>query len=134
MIIINKIQKAIYDCLDAENTENFQKLAGIFTYIEKNTKYPYIFIKINKLEDKSTFFNSVYNCNFSINIYDKNTSNGFIVNISEEIKELFKNLSNFSITGYNTIDIEYNNFNVFLENNDTVWHGELIYDFTIRQN
>ena len=117
MIVINRIQKAIYDCLKAQNSENFQVLKGIFNYLDKNTDFPYIFVNINNVEDLSTFSKNIYSCSVSINIFDKNTTNGFVVNLADEIKDVFYNLNNFDMDDYETdnfevIDIKFENFKI----------------------
>ncbi len=131
MIIINKLQKSVYDCLKSQNSQNFQNIVGIFTYIEKNMDLPYIFMTIKDFNDISTFSKGIYSVKLSINIYDKNTTNSFVINIANEIKNIFKNLSNFIIDEYDLIDIKYNDFSILLENNNDIWHGELSYNIII---
>ena len=138
MIVIIRIQKAIYDCLKSQNSENFQTLKGIFNYLDKNTDFPYIFTTINNVEDLSTFSRDIYSCSVSINIFDKNTTNTFVVNIANKIKEIFRDLDNFEMDDYETdnfevIDIRFENFKITLENNNTIWQGELIYNIIVKK-
>ena len=133
MIIINKLQKAVYDCLKSQNSQNFQKLTGIFNYIEKNSSFPYIFITTKDFKDISTYSKKIYTCSLIINIYEENTTNGFVINLANEIKEIFSNILYFSMDEYELIDLEYLNFNILLENNNKIWNGELIYNTIIRK-
>ena len=78
MTIINEVQKTIYDCLSSQTGSNFLNLNGIFTYVEKNSEFPYIFISTRKIDDLSTFSKTIYNYSIEINIFDKNTRNNYI--------------------------------------------------------
>ncbi len=133
MIVINEIQKSIYNCLKSQNSDNFQKLKGIFNYLDKNIDFPYIFTNINSIEDLSTFSKNIYSCSISINIFDKNTTNSFVVGLADEIKNIFNNLNNFEINNFKIIDIKFNNFKIALENNNTIWQGELVYSIIVKK-
>lgn len=133
MIVINEIQKSIYNCLKSQESVNFEKLKGIFNYLDKNTDFPYIFTNINSMEDISTFSKSIYSCSISINIFDKNTTNSFVVNLADEIKNIFSNLNNFEIENFEIINIKFNNFKIALENNNTIWQGELAYTIIVKK-
>ncbi len=133
MIVINEIQKSIYNCLKSQNSDNFQKLKGIFNYLDKNIDFPYIFTNINSIEDLSTFSKNIYSCSISINIFDKNTTNSFVVGLADEIKNIFNNLNNFEIDNFKIIDIKFNNFKIALENNNTIWQGELVYSIIVKK-
>ena len=133
MIIINEIQKSIYNCLKSQNSDNFQKLKGIFNYLDKNTDFPYIFTNINAIEDLCTFSKDIYSCSISINIFDKNTTNSFVVNLADEIKNIFSTLNNFEMQNFKIMDIKFNNFKITLESNNTIWQGELIYNILVEK-
>ena len=128
-MMIDNLQKAILNCLNNQSSDNFLKLNGIFNYIDKNQELPYIFYFINNIKDCSTYSSKIYSCGLSINIYDKNTSSVYIVNLIEEIKNIFKNINNLSTKNLKIIDIIFNEANIMLENNNTLWKGEL--NFTI---
>lgn len=127
--MIDNLQKTILSCLNNQNSENFAKLNGIFNYIDKNQELPYIFYFINNIKDYSTYTTQIYSCNLNINIYDKSTSSLYIVNLIEEIKNIFKNINNLSTKNLKIIDIIFNEANILLENNNIIWKGEL--NFTI---
>ena len=133
MIVINEIQKSIYNCLKLQNSDNFQKLKGIFNYLDKNTDFPYIFTNINAIEDLCTFSKDIYSCSISINIFDKNTTNSFVVNLADEIKNIFSTLNNFEMQNFKIMDIKFNNFKITLESNNTIWQGELIYNILVEK-
>ncbi len=133
MIVINEIQKSIYNCLKSQNSDNFQKLKGIFNYLDKNTDFPYIFTNINAIEDLCTFSKDIYSCSISINIFDKNTTNSFVVNLADEIKNIFSTLNNFEMQNFKIMDIKFNNFKITLESNNTIWQGELIYNILVEK-
>lgn len=127
--MIDNLQKTILSCLNNQNSENFAKLNGIFNYIDKNQELPYIFYFITNIKDYSTYTTQIYSCDLGINIYDKSTSSLYIINLIEEIKNIFKNIDNFSATNIKIIDITFNESNILLESNNTIWKGEL--NFTI---
>lgn len=127
--MIDNLQKAILNCLNNQSSDNFLKLNGIFNYIDKNQELPYIFYFINIIKDRSTYSSKIYSCGLSINIYDKNTTSIYVVNLIEEIKNIFKNINNLSTKNLKIIDIIFNEANIMLENNNTLWKGEL--NFTI---
>ena len=133
MIVINEIQKSIYNCLKSQNSDNFQKLKGIFNYLDKNTDFPYIFTNINAIEDLCTFSKDIYSCSISINIFDKNTTNSFVVNLADEIKNIFSTLNNFEMQNFKIMDIKFNNFKITLESNNTIWQGELVYNILVEK-
>lgn len=132
MTIINEVQKTIYNCLNGQTSTNFSNLEGIFTYIEKNSDYPYIFISINKIENLSTFSKNIYSYSIGINVFDKNTSNSFVTNITEEIQSIFSNISNFTVNDYKILDIKFKEINTSLESNNTIWKSEIIFNFIIQ--
>ena len=41
--MIDELQKIVLNCLNNQTSENFKQLSGIFNYIDKNQKFPYIF-------------------------------------------------------------------------------------------
>jgi hypothetical protein len=131
MTIINEVQKTIFDCLSKQDGKNFLILNGIFTYIEKNSNFPYIFISINKAEDLSTFSKSIHSYLIGINVFDKNTTNSFITNISDDIKLLFSNISNFISINYEILDIKFKQITTLLESNNTIWKNEILFEFII---
>lgn len=127
--MIDNLQKAILNCLNNQTSDNFLKLNGVFNYIDKNQELPYIFYFINNIKDRSTYSSKIYSCGLSINIYDKNTTSIYVVNLIEEIKNIFKNINNLSTKNLKIIDIIFNEANILLENNNIIWKGEL--NFTI---
>ena len=129
MIIVNNLQKSIYECLKSQNSAGFKKLTGIFNYIDKNTDFPYIFFSVRGVDDISSYSKNIYSCTLIINIFDKNTTGSFIINLADEIKIIFSNISNFSMQNCKILDIKSNNFKISLENNNTIWKGEI--DFNI---
>lgn len=132
--IINNLKKSIYDCLSSQTSSSFSQLSGIFTYLEKNKAFPYIFISIENIEDNSTFSKNIYNYSVVIEIYDKNSSGNFVSNLAEDIKEIFANKSNLTSEYFSIIDIKYNKMNISLENDNTIWKSRIIFDFIISVN
>lgn len=132
--ITNNLKKSIYDCLNSQTSSSFNQLSGIFTYLEKNKVFPYIFISIENIEDNSTFSKNIYNYSVVIEIYDKNSSGNFVSNLAEDIKEIFANKSNLISEYFSIIDIKYNKMNILLENDNTIWKSRIIFDFIISVN
>ncbi|HSQ98017.1 MAG TPA: hypothetical protein VLL98_04855 [Rickettsiales bacterium] len=131
MTEISEVQKTIYNCLNGQTSTNFSNLQGIFTYIEKNSDFPYIFISTNKIENLSTFSKNIYSYSIGVNVFDKNTSNSFVVSIAEEIKSIFSDISNFTTNDYEILDIKFKEINISLESNNTIWKSEINFEFII---
>lgn len=125
--MIDELQKIVLNCLNNQTSENFKQLSGIFNYIDKNQKFPYIFYFINNIEDLSTYSKKIYSCDISINIYSKNQSSIYIVKILEEIKNIFVNINNFSSDKISIIDILINKSDIILEENNSIWRGEITF-------
>ncbi len=123
--MIDELQKIVLNCLNNQTSENFKQLSGIFNYIDKNQKFPYIFYFINNIEDLSTYSKKIYSCDISINIYSKNQSSIYIVKMLEEIKNIFVNINNFSSDKISIIDILTNKSDIILEENNSIWRGEI---------
>ena len=125
--MIDELQKIVLNCLNNQNSENFKQLSGIFNYIDKNQKFPYIFYFINNIEDLSTYSKKIYSCDISINIYSKNQSSIYIVKMLEEIKNIFVNINNFSSDKISIIDILINKSDIILEENNSIWRSEITF-------
>ena len=125
--MIDELQKIVLNCLDNQTSDNFKQLSGIFNYIDKNQKFPYIFYFINNIEDLSTYSKKIYSCDISINIYSKNQSSIYIVKMLEEIKNIFININNFSSDKISIIDILINKSDIILEENNSIWRGEITF-------
>ena len=123
--MIDELQKIVLNCLDNQTSDNFKQLSGIFNYIDKNQKFPYIFYFINNIEDLSTYSKKIYSCDISINVYSKNQSSIYIVKMLEEIKNIFININNFSSDKISIIDILINKSDIILEENNSIWRGEI---------
>lgn len=123
--MIDELQKIVLNCLNNQTSENFKQLSGIFNYIDKNQKFPYIFYFINNIEDLSTYSKKIYSCDISINIYSKNQSSIYIVKMLEEIKNIFVNINNFISDKISIIDILINKSDIILEENNLIWRGEI---------
>jgi len=134
MLIVNEIQRSLYDRLKSENSQNFRKLTGIFNYLDKNMDFPYIFMDMSGMKNLSTFSETIYLYSTSIDIYDKNTSNSFVINLAEEIKNIFDTITNFKMNNLEMIDIVFNGFTIALEADNTIWKGELLYDIIVKKN
>ena len=125
--MIDELQKIVLNCLDNQTSDNFKQLSGIFNYIDKNQKFPYIFYFINNIEDLSTYSKKIYSCDISINVYSKNQSSIYIVKMLEEIKNIFININNFSSDKISIIDILINKSDIILEENNSIWRGEITF-------
>ena len=125
--MIDELQKIVLNCLNNQTSENFKQLSGIFNYIDKNQKFPYIFYFINNIEDLSTYSKKIYSCDISINIYSTNQSSIYIVKMLEEIKNIFVNINNFSSDKISIIDILINKSDIILEENNSIWRGEITF-------
>lgn len=123
--MIDELQKIVLNCLNNQTSENFKQLSGIFNYIDKNQKFPYIFYFINNIEDLSTYSKKIYSCDILINVYSKNQSSIYIVKMLEEIKNIFVNINNFSSDKISIIDILINKSDIILEENNSIWRGEI---------
>ena len=125
--MIDELQKIVLNCLNNQTSENFKQLSGIFNYIDKNQKFPYIFYFINNIEDLSTYSKKIYSCDISINVYSKNQSSIYIVKMLEEIKNIFVNINNFNSDKISIIDILINKSDIILEENNSIWRGEITF-------
>ena len=133
-MIANKLQKCIYSCLKNRDSENFNRLVGIFNYMDKNTDFPYIFIAINKIDDLSNFTKKIYDFSIAINIFDKNTTNSFLFDIAEEIKAIFSDISTINSEDFAIMDIKFNSFNIEHEGDGMIWKGILSFNFIITES
>jgi len=131
MLILNKLQKTIYETLNNQTSDNFQKLTGIFNYVEKNKSFPYIFISSDEIKNLSTTSKEIYSVLININIFSNDTSNYYINCLVNEIRQLLKNPNNFNIKDYLIIDIKFNSYQIKLENNGTIWNGNIKTTFII---
>ena len=131
MLILNKLQKTIYETLNNQTSDNFQKLTGIFNYVEKNKSFPYIFISSDEIKNLSTTSKEIYSVLININIFSNDTSNYYINCLVNEIRQLLKNPNNFNINDYLIIDIKFNSYQIKLENNGTIWNGNIKTTFII---
>ncbi|MDD2839833.1 MAG: hypothetical protein PHY80_01750 [Rickettsiales bacterium] len=69
-----------------------------------------------------------------IYIFDKNTSNLYVLNLIEDIKLIFSDISNFETNNYNILDIKFKEINTTLENDNTIWKSKIIFDFITSVN
>ena len=132
--ITNNLKKSIYDCLGSQSNTPFTELTGIFTYVDKNQAFPYVFISVENMEDNSTFSKNIYTYSVSIEIFDKSLSSNFVMSISEEIKNLFKTISNFTTTDFSIIDVLFKENKISIENNNTIQESRILFDFIISVN
>lgn len=132
--ITNNLKKSIYDCLSSQSNTPFTELTGIFTYIDKNQAFPYVFISIENVKDNSTFSKSIYTYLVSIEIFDKSLNTNFVMSVSEEIKNLFKMLSNFTSTDFSIVDVLFKENKIIMENNNTIQKSRILFDFIISVN
>ncbi len=132
--ITNNLKKSIYDCLSSQSNAPFTELTGIFTYVDKNQAFPYVFISVENMKDNSTFSKSIYTYSVSIEIFDKSLSTNFVMSVSEEIKNLFKMLSNFTSTDFSIVDVLFKENKMTMENNNTIQKSRILFDFIISVN
>ncbi len=132
MLIINKLQKLIYNQLANSNKENIKKLKNIVSTSIINSDFPYLIIDINNLEIDKNFANDYYIVNIKIKIFDKNESNSNIINISSDIFMELSDLNNIYINNARIIDINLLNteLNLFNEIN-SIWSCNLNFKITI---
>lgn len=132
MLIINELQKIIYNQLTESKSENIKKLKNIASSSIINSDFPYLIIDINKIEIDKNFNNNCYIISTKIKIFDKNESSINITNISDDVFNEILNLAT-SYIGYNRI-IEVNlvntEINMFNEIN-SVWNCNLNFNFII---
>ena len=132
--ITNNLKKSIYDCLSSQSNAPFTELTGIFTYVDKNQAFPYVFIYVENMKDNSTFSKSIYTYSVSIEIFDKSLNTNFVMSVSEEIKNLFKMLSNFTSTDFSIVDVLFKENKITMENNNTIQKSRILFDFIISVN
>lgn len=132
--ITNNLKKSIYDCLSSQSNAPFTELTGIFTYVDKNQAFPYIFISVENMKDNSTFSKNIYTYSVSIEIFDKSLNTNFVMSVSEEIKNLFKMLSNFTSTDFSIVDVLFKENKITMENNNTIQKSRILFDFIISVN
>ncbi len=132
MLIINKLQRLIYNQLANSNKENIKKLKNIVSTSIINSDFPYLIIDINNLEIDKNFANDYYIVNIKIKIFDKNESNSNIINISSDIFMELSDLNNIYINNARIIDINLLNteLNLFNEIN-SIWSCNLNFKITI---
>lgn len=132
--ITNNLKKSIYDCLSSQSNTPFSELTGIFTYVDKNQAFPYAFISIENVKDNSTFSKIIYTYLVSIEIFDKSLSSNFVMSVSEEIKNLFKTISNFTSSDFSIVDVLFKENKMSIENNNTIQKSRILFDFIISVN
>lgn len=126
--MLNKLQKSIYDLLNNQTDIEFQNITGIFNYVDKNTKLPYIYFQINNVQNKSNYTTNLFLCNLSISVFDKNTSSNFIFDIMEKIKDIISNFENDII-----IDSKYISSNISIDITNIIIKGEIIFDLILKE-
>ena len=126
--MLNKLQKSIYDLLNNQTDIEFQNITGIFNYVDKNTKLPYIYFQINNIQNKSNYTTNLFLCNLSISVFDKNTSSNFIFDIMEKIKDIISNFENDII-----IDSKYISSNISIDIPNIIIKGEIIFDLILKE-
>jgi len=131
-MLINKVQEVLYNTIAEHTSDNFANLSGIFTYLDKNTVLPYIFISMGKVSDLSNFSENIYSYSIFINIFDKNTTNSFAINVMEETKEIFNNTSNFTSDEFSVIDIKFTDLFIERETSSDICKCGINVDFIIK--
>lgn len=116
MFILSKIQKIICNILENNNNEILEGINNIYTYIPKNAVKPYIFIENKKFLDRSNFVDKIFFIELNLNIFDENTSNLNILNISEQIVICLKNLINSVVEDLKILNISICNIENFFDN------------------
>ena len=56
------------------------------------------------------------------------------MSVSEEIKNLFKMLSNFTSTDFSIVDVLFKENKITMENNNTIQKSRILFDFIISVN
>jgi len=110
MFILNIINNIIYKTLKESNDKNIKKLTGIYTYLPKNTIFPYLFIECTNINKNNDYLEDIYNISVCLNIYDNNNSNINILEIVNSVKNEILKINNDNIIDVNLINIK-NSFN-----------------------
>lgn len=132
MLIINELQKIIYNQLIESKSENIKKLKNIASSSIINSDFPYLIIDINKIEIDKNFNNNCYIVSTKIKIFDKNESSINITNISDDVFKEILNLATSYIGCNRIIEVNLVNteINMFNEIN-SVWNCNLNFNFVI---
>ncbi len=100
----------IYNSLKNSDDKYIKIINGIYTYLPKNPIFPYIFIEYINIKQFDTFESNIYKFELNLKIYDKCTSSTNILNITDSVKDLLKNITAENILDIRIYDIK-NNFN-----------------------
>jgi hypothetical protein len=80
------LQKNIYECLASCSSTNFSRLSGIFSHVDKNTPFPHILVGISGSKNLSNFAKKIFCYTLKIDVFDKSSSNLFVMEILDEIR------------------------------------------------
>lgn len=123
--VLIELQKIIY--------QNINDDLNIFSYVEKNTSFPYGVINIENIVEENNFNYNLYKVSLNINIFDKNKSNVNIINIANKIKNNVINLIAISNDYFEILNILYDGSELKLYNDiEGIWSSILKLTIIIR--
>lgn len=125
--MITDLQKIIYDVLFS----NFTNIK-IFTHIEKNTDFPFVFIDIVNSKDISNFTEEIKNFEVEISIFDKNTTNSFALELGDKIEDILSIVENFN--DKNIIDVKFFGQTISMQSEKTIWQNKLKFNFITKKS
>lgn len=123
--ILVEFQKIIY--------QNIKDDLSIFSYVEKNTNFPYGVVNMENIIEEKNFNYNLYKISLNVNIFDKNKSNVNIINITNKIKNNILKLIGINNEYFEILDISYNNNELKLYNDiEGIWSSILKLNIIIR--
>ena len=123
--ILIEFQKTIY--------QNIKDDLSIFSYVEKNTNFPYGVVNIENIIEENNFNYNLYRISLNVNIFDKNKSNVNIINITNKIKNNILKLIGINNEYFEVLDISHNSNELKLHNDiEGIWSSVLKLTVIIR--
>ena len=123
--ILIEFQKTIY--------QNIKDDLNIFSYVEKNTNFPYGVVNIENVIEENNFNYNLYKISLNVNIFDKNKSNVNVINITNKIKNNILKLIGINNEYFEVLDISCSSNELKLYNDiEGIWSSILKLNIIIR--
>jgi hypothetical protein len=118
-----------------ENTlRESEVMDNIYTSPRRNSEYPYCIISVDKIDDSSNVGETIFTCHTSLNIYDRSSDSGNIVNLSEGIRNSLRGIAGNQNDVFLLKNIIFRRSSVKLFNEvNPVWNINIEFEILVKQ-